>query len=228
MNGHIFLSGGGECEDTAVLDSKYFSRLPNRAEILYIPIALNRDATRYKACYDWFSGCVSKHAKNKNINITMLLQGEDIPELSKFTAIYIGGGNTFKLLTFFINNKLDKKLIKYIDDGGIFYGGSAGAIILGKDINTVKEENDNDYRYSKGLNMVGGLSVICHYQPKLDEKISVSTEEIKTPIIAMPENSGIAIHPNSIEVIGNTFIFLPKKQKLTNSYLEKILNFQSK
>ncbi|NWF65812.1 MAG: Type 1 glutamine amidotransferase-like domain-containing protein [Chloroflexi bacterium] len=223
MKGHIFLSGGGDREDTVVLDKKFFNLLPSGSKILYIPIALNRDAIGFAACHDWFSGCISMHSGNKDIDFRMILEDEDVPELADFNAIYIGGGNTFKLLNYIKEKKLDKRLVKYLKNGGILYGGSAGAIILGENINTVKEENDSNYEYSRGLNLVGGLSLICHYEPNLNEKIMASVNEISTPIIAMPEDSGIAIHPDSIEVVGNALIFDPERKKLLKSYLQKRL-----
>jgi len=220
MRGHIFLSGGGGQEDTVELDEKFFSILPKKATILYIPIALNRNAAGFKACYKWFSDCIFMHAKNKNIKAKMILQNDKVPELSKFNAVYIGGGNTFKLLTYIIQNELDKKLTNYVKKGGVLYGGSAGAIILGKDINTVKEENEDNSKYSQGLNLLKGLSFICHYQPKLDKKIEASVSELKTPIVALSENAGIAIHPNSTEIINSVYIFNKKKNKLNVNQLK--------
>lgn len=223
MKGHIFLSGGGDREDTVILDRKYFDLLSDGAKVLYIPIALNKDTAGFAACYDWFSGCVSMHKGDKKINVTMILMEDEIPELSQFEAVYIGGGDTFKLLDYVIRKGLDKKLPEYVEAGGVLYGGSAGAIILGKDINTVKEENEYNFSYNLGLNMIGGVSFHCHYEEKLDDKIRNAAIEVQTPVIAMPEDSGIAIHPDSVEIVGNVLLFNPEKKQLEQSQLEQLL-----
>jgi len=51
-------------------------------------------------------------------------------------TIYIGGGNTFKLLKELKESGFDKELLKFIKEGKPVYGGSAGALILGKNILT--------------------------------------------------------------------------------------------
>jgi len=223
MKGHLFFSGGGDREDTVVLDQKFFDLIPNGGKVLYIPIALNRTAEGFADCKVWFSGCVDMHKGEKQIEVTMILMDDEIPELSQFDAIYIGGGNTYKLLTYIHDKGLNKKLPQYVENGGILYGGSAGAIILGKTVDTVNEENDANYLYHDGLNLVGGLSMICHYEEKLNEKIIASVAEIGTPIIAMPENAGFAIHPDSIEVVNEALLFSPVKTKLTKEYLESVV-----
>lgn len=223
MKGHIFLSGGGDREDTVALDQKFFDLMPDGSEILYIPIALNREAAGFTACYDWFSGCVNMHRGQRKIDVTMILMEDEIPDLNQFEAIYIGGGDTFKLLDYVMRKGLGTKLPEYIESGRIVYGGSAGAIILGKTINTVKEENEHNFNYSDGLNLLGGLSVHCHYEPKLDEKIKNAATEVGTPVIVMPENAGIAIHQDSVELVGDVLLFNPEKEVMTKEYLESKL-----
>jgi len=205
--GHVIFSGGGDIKDTFQLDEKFFSMLKSNSRILYIPIALNRDRIGFEACYDWFSNVVSSHAGDKDIDFSMILEDDEIPDLVKYEALYIGGGNTFKLLDYMVRKDLSQKIIKYIEQGGIVYGGSAGAIVMGKDIRTVDEENDKNYKYINGLNLIRGLSLICHYEASLDERITKSANNLNSPIIALPENAGIILGPNDIEIVGEVFIF---------------------
>ena len=207
--GRLILSGGGDIEASFDVDKNYFSLLKNNSKILYIPVALDRTSIGFEACYDWFSTLIAKHSKNKELDFTMLLENDQIPDLMSYNSIYIGGGNTYKLLDYIIKNNLDKKLIDYLKKGGVVYGGSAGAIIFGKDIRTVDEENDMNYPQFLGLNFLRGYSVICHYSKSLDRKIFESVKNIKTKIIALPENSGILldVKGNVIETIGKVFTF---------------------
>jgi dipeptidase E len=88
-------------------------------------------------------------------------QNEDI---GKFKAIYIGGGNTWNLIRELKDSYFDDKLSKYLELGGIIYGGSAGAIILGKRIDTHDDENKISYTDTSGLNFLNHFSVACHYR----------------------------------------------------------------
>lgn len=147
MKGKLILSGGGDLKESYRLDEKYFLYLPPHSKILYIPIALKRDMMGFEACYDWFSTIISTHAKEKDIDFSMILENDVIPDLNVFDSIYLGGGNTFKLLDYVVTKNLSSKIIDFLNIGGVVYGGSAGAIIFGKDIRTVEEENDNNYTH---------------------------------------------------------------------------------
>lgn len=210
---HIILSGGGDPEVSSGVDQKYFSLLKNNAKILYIPIALTRSKIGFEACYDWFSTLVSKHPQGKDIDFTMLLEDDKIPDLDAFDSIYVGGGNTYKLLNYIISSGLDKKITDFIQKRGIYYGGSAGAIIMGKDIRTAEEENDKNYLHFEGLNLLEGKSIVCHYVEALDQKIFTIAKKLKSEIIAIPEDSGIFLNNDITEVVGEIFIFDEKTKK---------------
>jgi len=213
-NSYIILSGGGDIKESFKLDEKYFSLLKNNAKILYIPIALNRTKLGFEACYDWFSSLVSEYAKEKDIDFTMLLENDEIPDFETYDSIYIGGGNTYKLLDYIYRKDIGGKIIEYIKRDGIVYGGSAGAMILGKDIRTAEEENDENYPNFNGLNLLENKSVICHYMESLDQKIFGVAKKINSEIIAIPEDSGVILNNNTVEVVGEVFIFDKNNKRL--------------
>ena len=112
IKGKIFLSGGGNQEQSFEFDRKFFDLLGNNSKILYIPVALERETIGFEACWDWFSNLISTHTDNKDIDFNMLLEGDPIINLDKYNAIYIGGGNTYKLLNFINNNGLKDKILR--------------------------------------------------------------------------------------------------------------------
>lgn len=208
MTGKIFISGGGSMEDSFLLDEKFIDSL-KRKKILYIPIAMERDEIGFEVCYDWIISALSKHSKDF-VDITMLTDLIDKNlQISNFDGIYIGGGNTYKLLQYIYNVGFDKILISFLKNGGIVYGGSAGAIILGENIATISEENDKNYKYNKGLSLISDYSIVCHYKNTDDEKIFKFIKSYKYPVIALPEKTGLIINNNCAEVIGseNMLIF---------------------
>lgn len=204
-NGKLFLGGGGSIEQSFLFDKEFFSSLPRQSRLLYIPIALHRGPVGYESCIDWFSGFVSRHSNGKEINITTVLEGTHIEALNTFDAIYIGGGNTYYLLDYLRKTGMGERLVEYVRENGSIYGGSAGAMVLGKDIRTVEEENDRGYEYYEGLNFLGDFSVLCHYQDTMLENVLDLSARLRNSILAIPEDSGIVWSQNKIESHVGTF-----------------------
>ncbi|MEX2460688.1 MAG: Type 1 glutamine amidotransferase-like domain-containing protein [Paenibacillaceae bacterium] len=90
--------------------------------------------------------------------VTINVPNEDLKE---YSSIFIGGGNTYKLLHEIRKARFDEVLNSFIDEGGIVYGGSAGAIILGKNIQTCSHLDINDINIAdfEGLNKFNGYSI---------------------------------------------------------------------
>ena len=78
--------------------------------------------------------------------------------------VYVGGGNTFLTLDRLRKSGGDRLLVEYINQGVTYVGGSAGAHIVTKKIEHVKQfdsvpEGFNDYN---GLGFYNGI-LFCHY-----------------------------------------------------------------
>jgi len=81
--------------------------------------------------------------------------------------IYVTGGNTFTGLKLVKDSGFDKEIIKYVNNGVIYVGRSAGAHIATKNIKHVlefdlNEIGTNDY---EGLGLIDGI-LVCHYKAK--------------------------------------------------------------
>ena len=79
-------------------------------------------------------------------------------------VVYISGGNTFKTMKRIKDCGFDKEIIRYVKDGAIYIGGSAGAHIASKNIEHVSAfdsvpEEMTDFN---GLGLFNGI-FICHY-----------------------------------------------------------------
>lgn len=201
----LFLGGGGDIEDSIEIDKLFFANLDSQDKILYIPAAC--DFTTYENCLKWFYSLVSKYIKISKDNITMILDEDKVPDLSEYKAIYIGGGNTYKLLDYVIKNNLDEKFKAYLDHGGLIFGGSAGAIIFGKTIKTVIEEKEN-YPDNQALDFINGYAIRCHYQESEDNLFITLSQSLNIPIVAIPENSGLILKDKYLEIIGKPIIFI--------------------
>jgi len=199
MSEKIILSGGGNEKQTYMLDEIFLKSIN---KILYIPIAWKNDD--FESCLKWFKNMISQH---KEVKIEMLIDLSKKINLQDYDAVYIGGGNTFKLLKKIKESKFDEKLIDYYKNGGIIYGGSAGAIILGKDIKIAlickdKDVNEVKLKATSGLNLIKNYYIQCHFEENQIEEHKKFIGNSEKKIIAIPEESSIFIENEKIKVVG--------------------------
>ena len=87
-NIQLFLSGGGNEQQSFPLDEIFFSSLPENANILYIPIAL-RGHQLYPTASMWIQSVIQLHNRN-DIKIETMDEPEkyNFDKVKSFDAIY--------------------------------------------------------------------------------------------------------------------------------------------
>lgn len=214
-SGYIFLAGGS-ITDSEEVDEVYFGMHNANDTILYIPIALGDD--KHESCLEWFASLISHHADASVLMFDAIARGDQVPELANYKSVYLGGGNTYELLEYVCSTGLDKKLMQYVQAGGIVYGGSAGAMILGKDIRTAEEENLQNSSEHKGLDLLKGHSVICHYNDgenkEEEQRILAITQTIDSDVFALPNTGALLLDlkKQTAKPYGTVFIFKKNKR----------------
>lgn len=201
----LFLSGGGSGEKSRQVDEAFINVLDKSKPVLYIPLARRPP---YDSCLAWV---ISNFNPLNFNNFEMLINFEDLNklDLSKYSGIYLGGGNTFYLLKGLKDSDSLKTLKKYIQLGGIVYGGSAGAIILGKDILTSGSKNEVQLDSYDSLGMVGEFSIFCHYKENEDDlKIKDYLQKQNIPILVLTDDSGILFEEGNIKMFGPGRVFI--------------------
>jgi len=221
---NLFLSGGGSENDSAKLDREFLKSFSG-SKILYIPIAMPEHVITYESCYDWISTSLTK-LTNRFLEIYMCTSPADLSSelLKKYDAVYIGGGNTYKLLQDLQDSNFINILREYINAGGVYYGGSAGAIITGINISIVSEENDNGYKYNKALNFLSGHAVRCHYNGTQDDQINKFICLYNSPVIVLPEKTGVHCFSGKCKVIGFESAYLFNGHKKIEYPVNSIIN----
>jgi dipeptidase E len=108
-------------------------------------------------------------------------------------------------------------LRRFIERGGIVYGGSAGAIILGRDIMTAAhlDVNEVGLQDTAGLDLLNGYSVWCHYQPTDDARIHAYIARSTFPLIALSEQAGVLVEDGRVVALGTgpTVVFQEHSRK---------------
>lgn len=203
----IFLNGGGAGYKTVEANRKLNDVIDHTKPILYIPLAMEKD--KYDSCYEWIIGEL-KDVKVPHIEMVRSVGELSNKNLDDYAVIFIGGGNTFKLLSDLKQNDIFEKINNYLKNDGIIFGGSAGTIIFGEDLESCYLDDINDVKLDniKGFDILNGISFLCHYTNRTKEKDEESTKYLlelskRKKIIALPEEDTLYINDDKIEVMGN-------------------------
>ena len=125
-------------------------------------------------------------------NITEYKIGNKI-DIDYFDIMYMMGGNTFYLLDIIRKEHFDKIIDKFINDGKIYIGSSAGSEILGSSIDIALgyDKNNVGMKDFTGLKMIDAL-IIPHSNRK-EEFIKKLKNKTKENIILLYDGDGIII-----------------------------------
>lgn len=228
----LFLNSGG-CGKQTILTYKEINKIiDHNKSVLYIPLAMDETDHPYDSCYEW----IKEEISSIDIpNIEMVRSFEELADkdFNKYSLIYIGGGNTYKLLNGIKTTHTYDKLKDYIKNDGIVYGSSAGAVIFGKDINIIEVMDNNDIgiKDTSGFDYLNGISLFVHYtnyrakyteeeNKKLTKKYTdfiVNYTKNNEKVIAFPEEDTLFFDGKNIRVIGELAYYTfenGKKQKI--------------
>lgn len=196
----LILSGGGDAEKVKTIDVFFANKINKEKVLIYIPVAMEKSSFTYEECYDWFSKTYREYGIHK-IQMWTDLKGRKLS--SEHAGVFIGGGNTYKLLKILKDTNFDKELIKFLSYDGVVYGGSAGAIIFGKTIDSAKYSDKNivNLMDTNGLNLLNNKDVWCHYKEDDDKLI----ESYDNGLYILYEESGIIIDGQDINGIGKEY-----------------------
>lgn len=202
----LFLNGGGYGQQVkegyALLKQKVDTGKP----LLYIPLAMKKE--KYPSCLEWITGELAEFNISK---IEMITSAEELcaKNLADYAALFIGGGNTYKLLAELKSCDAFQKINAFLEEGGIVFGGSAGAILFGKTIDSCRyaDQNELGLKETSGFNKVFGAYIGAHYPNDDPAKTQRATEcftELSNdaPVIALPEEDTLVIDKNTVKVVG--------------------------
>lgn len=201
----IFLSGGGNEKDSARLDREFASSLKAGGSLVYVPVAM--DEGRHIKCLEWFKSVFEPLWHGE---IRMLSDLGKRKGLADVGGIYIGGGDTARLMDATLSTNFGSYLREAIAHGIPIYGGSAGAIVLGKTTETAPKTKQENIELA-GLNMLHGYSVVCHHNSTDYADTERLACELNQPLIVLSEQSGALLEDNVIISIGTKPVVLVTK-----------------
>ena len=203
----LILNGGGIGDKVKDARNLLNEIIDNNKKILYIPFAWSDDT--YKGCLEFIT---KELADVDKLGIDMVTSANELlsKNFNDYACLYIGGGNTYKLLSILKETGNYDKIKNYlVNDNGIVYGGSAGAIIFGADLDSCNTDDENEVGLidNTGFNMIKGYSLLCHYTSRNAERTKLSTDYLLElsklkPIYAIPEEDTIYVEDDKIHFIG--------------------------
>lgn len=227
----LFLCGGGSGEKTIEANKKLNEIINHTKPILYVPLAMQYD--KYDSCYEW----INEELKDVDVpNIDMVISADELAskDLNLYSAIFIGGGNTYKLLSELKMSGAFENIKEYLNNDGIIFGGSAGAIIFGQCIDTCKyaDKNEVELKDQMGFDVFNNFSILCHFTNESEEKTEINRKYLlelskEEKIIALPEEDTIYYEDGKYEIIGNRpyYIFEEGNMIVFNTSIDRTKEF---
>ena len=212
VTGSLFLSGGGGAEDSLLLDSAFASAVGS-GPLWYWPVAMDPTGVDYTACLDWVTGVFAPLGVDE-IHMWDGADGEPAPRLAEFRGVYIGGGNTFRLLAVLRRHGLPPALQRFVENGGAVYGGSAGAAVLGADITTVAHLDVDSCHTTdpRGLDLLAGHGVFVHHRLQDAPRAQDWARRNGRPVVALDERAGAVLTDGRLTAVGFEPVYLIENQ----------------
>ena len=108
-------------------------------------------------------------------------------------VLFIPGGNTYELLA--AVRTMLPQLAEFLQRGGHVYGGSAGAILFGADIDIagILDPNDIGLTDTAGADLLSGHVVYPHYTPDQESTAAAWAADHDVRVLAIPETAGVIV-----------------------------------
>jgi dipeptidase E len=190
------------------VDARLLDWLPEaRGAIGYLPSAPDRD--RY-----WFAAC-ERHYARYGISLEYLgLEDEfdaaRLGDLSRFDALHLSGGNTFRFLYWLRARGLVAELRRYVAHGGVLVGVSAGAILMTRDIASAALCGDAPYpplTDDAGLGLVD-FGIVPHFATSARERAALARLAAQSGgrVYGVPDGAGIVVDGSTVELLGSVIV----------------------
>jgi dipeptidase E len=201
-----FFNGKNQPVETTFIDKTILSFVKHlRPRVLFIPTA-SFDSKGYSERFINHYAGLGADCDILNLSDEKLTLRDIKRKIKWSEIIYVGGGNTLRMLQVWRKKSFDKLLISAFEDEKVFCGISAGAICWFKygHSDSRRTSSNQGYIKVKGLNLVNALAV-PHYTNELERKLSLKNmmKNSSNVAIALDNCSAIIIKNNSCKIISS-------------------------
>lgn len=186
--------------------------LENTSEIVFIPYA--------KSDYDSYVERVEPFFDELGIKLLPIYKADPVEAIKSAQAIYIPGGNTFRLLDELYKQEILELLKERIEKGTKYIGSSAGSAIT---CPTIKTTNDMPIVFPQSFDALGLIpfQLNCHYLDKdpnfphngesREIRIKEFHEVNDTPVLGLREDTWLECTGDEIVLRGKDGAVIFKK-----------------
>lgn len=217
----LMLIGGGEigkastAYETKEIDEEIVKMSgKENPKLLFIGLASSFADSYYDYIKNIYKelGCTPVYLKKKNVTKNPDIVRNKIEEAD---IIYIGGGDTIKLMDTVREYNIDELLIKAAKRGCVIAGISAGAILLsnkGLSDSYILRGESKDYKFIDGLGIIN-INICPHYNSNDKKKADLEKElqKEKIEVYGLENCTALKIVDNEITTI--------KSDKKANTYI---------
>ena len=169
--------------------------LGNAGRVLFVPFALHDQ--------DGYAAKVTERLALMGYDVTSIHAASNKPQaVRQADAIFIGGGNTFRLLKSLYDFELLDLIRSRVDEGMLYMGSSAGSNVAGP---TIRTTNDMPIVEPPSLDALGLVSFQInphyvdpdpgskHMGETREERILQFLEENETPVVGLREGAMLQV-----------------------------------
>ena len=200
----LILAGGGQPSRTSRID-RFAVGLIGGGRVLFLPHAIAPGEWKAATALQWL--LKSPAWRRCEVHMWQRLSSDRRDRLDSFDAIYLMGGQPLVLRDRLRRAKLLDLLDGYIRRGGLVFGLSAGAILLGHDLGTAALKNGRESSSSPapsapGMDCLRGHNICPHFNARLRSTLREHVRRTRRPVFAVPETSALYVTRRYVGAIG--------------------------
>ena len=206
----LLTSAGFENPEVGQEFLKLVGKSAEKIKIIYVPTAAWPEVDQ--SYVEFYKQELIRLGINKsNIKVLDVNRKIEYSEIEDFDVMFVGGGNTFYLLHQIKKFGFDKIIKKFIENGGVYTGISAGSYIVCPTIEAATwkhaDRNVVGLKDLTALNLVTFL-ITAHYEPNLKDIIKKEINSTKYPVKILTDKQALLVIDNEVKLIGGEEIKL--------------------
>jgi dipeptidase E len=198
----LFLTSDGLSSDKLKKEFLKIFRIPSELKVLLMYGVRNDEELKY--VNESENELIKIGFKKENI-IHINFGQDKIKKPRDFDVIYFCGGNTYYILNRIRKLNLDKLIINFVNNNGVYIGVSAGSIIMGPNIEIAgwgSEGNSNDVNLKNldGLNFTN-IAIFPHFRDELKKEVEQFSKKVKYSVQELRNGEAILILNDKAKII---------------------------